>query len=108
LTGVMRDVEDILLYSILTNNIPPIWREFSDLLRQKKVDAIVFTSASNVSSFFEIMGKVSAGNLKLDSLTKVVSIGPFTSKELENKKTKCFEAEEHTVRGALELAMRIA
>ena len=54
------------------------------------------------------MGKVSAGNLKLDSLTKVVSIGPFTSKELENKKTKCFEAEEHTVRGALELAMKIA
>ena len=108
LTGLGMDVDEILLYNVRTSSITPVWREFTDLLRQKKVDAIVFTSASNVSSFFEIMGKVSAGNLKLDSLTKVVSIGPFTSKELENKKTKCFEAEEHTVRGALELAMRIA
>ena len=108
LTDLGMDVDEILLYNVHTSSITPIWREFSDLLRQKKVDAIVFTSASNVSSFFEIMDKVSAGNLRLDSLTKVVSIGPFTSKELENKKTKCFEAEEHTVRGALELAMRIA
>ena len=108
LTGLGMDVDEILLYNVRTSSITPVWREFTDLLRQKKVDAIVFTSASNVSSFFEIMGKVSAGKLQLDSLTKVVSIGPFTSKELENKKTKCFEAEEHTVRGALELAMRIA
>ena len=108
LTGLGIDVDEILLYNVRTSSITPVWREFTDLLRQKKVDAIVFTSASNVSSFFEIMGKVSAGKLQLDSLTKVVSIGPLTSKELENKKTKCFEAEEHTVRGALELAMQIA
>jgi len=108
LTGLGMDVDEILLYNVHTSSITPIWREFTDLLRQKKVDAIVFTSASNVSSFFEIMDKASAGNLRLDSLTKVVSIGPLTSKELENKKTKCFEAEEHTVRGALELAMQIA
>jgi len=108
LTGLRMDVDEILLYNVRTSNISPIWREFADLLRQNKVDAIVFTSASNVSSFFEIMGKVTAGNLQLESITKVVSIGPFTSKELEKKKTKCFEAKEHTVRGALELAMQIA
>ena len=108
LAGLGMDVDEILLYNVRTSNITPVWREFADLLRQKKVDAIVFTSASNVSSFFEIMGKVTTGNLQLESLTKVVSIGPFTSKELEKKKTRCFEAEEHTVRGALELAMHIA
>jgi uroporphyrinogen-III synthase len=107
LTGLGMDVDEILLYEVRTSKIAPVWREFVELLRQKKVDAIVFTSASNVSSFFEIMGKVSAGNLQLETLTKVVSIGPFTSKELEKKKTPCFEAEEHTVRGALELATQI-
>jgi uroporphyrinogen-III synthase len=105
-------VDEILLYTVRTSAITPVWREFAGLLRQKKVDAVIFTSASNVSSFFEIMGTVSAaGNssllLQLDKLTKVVSIGPFTSKELERKQVKCFEAEEHTVMGALKLTEQI-
>jgi uroporphyrinogen-III synthase len=87
--------------------IEPIWKEFSDLLLQKRVDAIIFTSASNVSSFFEIMDKVSTAELHLGSLTKVVSIGPFTSKALRDKGIECFEAEEHTVRGALQIAEQI-
>ncbi|HEV8404913.1 MAG TPA: uroporphyrinogen-III synthase [Nitrososphaera sp.] len=107
LTGLGMDVDEILLYEVRTSKITPVWHEFAELLMQKKVDAIVFTSASNVNSFFEIMGKISAGNLQLESLTKVVSIGPFTSKELEKKKTRCFEAREHTVKGALELATQI-
>jgi uroporphyrinogen-III synthase len=107
LAGLGMQVDEVLLYTVRTSTITPIWREFAGLLRQKNVDAVIFTSASNVGSFFEIMGNVFSGNLQLDSLTKVVSIGPFTSKELDKKRIRCFEAKEHTVRGALELAMQI-
>jgi predicted Fe-Mo cluster-binding NifX family protein len=72
------------------------------------VDAIIFTSASNVNSFFEIMDRVSKDELQLDSITKVVSIGPFTSKVLRDRGIECFEAEEHTVRGALQIAKEAA
>jgi uroporphyrinogen-III synthase len=71
------------------------------------VDAIIFTSASSVESFFELLGKVYADSLQLDILTKVISIGPFTTKELKRRKIRSFEAKEHTVKGAFELATLI-
>ncbi|MCY1153746.1 MAG: hemD [Nitrososphaera sp.] len=101
------DVDEILLYTVRTRAIEPIWKEFCDLLLQKRVDAIIFTSASNVNSFFEIMERVSKDELQLDSITKVVSIGPFTSKVLRGRGIECFEAEEHTVRGALQIANQV-
>jgi uroporphyrinogen-III synthase len=87
--------------------IEPIWKEFSDLLLQRSVDAVIFTSTSNVKSFFEIMDRMSKAELQLDMLTKVVSIGPFTSKALRDRGIECFEAEEHTIRGALQIAKEI-
>jgi uroporphyrinogen-III synthase len=101
------DVDEILLYTVRTRAVEPIWKEFCDLLLQKRVDAIIFTSASNVNSFFEIMDRVSKDELQLDSITKVVSIGPFTSKVLRDRSIECFEAEEHTVRGALQIAKQV-
>jgi uroporphyrinogen-III synthase len=101
------DVDEISLYTVRTKTIEPIWKEFSNLLLQKRVNAVIFTSASNVNSFFEIMDKVSNPELHLGSLTKVVSIGPFTSKALKEKGVECFEAKEHTVTGALETAKQI-
>jgi uroporphyrinogen-III synthase len=107
LTRLGMDVDEILLYSVRTRSVEPIWKEFCDLLLQERVDAIIFTSASNVNSFFEIIGKVSKDELQLDNLTKVVSIGPLTSKALRDRGIGCFEAEEHTVRGALQIAKQI-
>ena len=102
------DVDEIVLYSVRTRRaVEPIWKEFYGLLLQKRVDAVIFTSASNVTSFFEIMGKVSKYELQLNNLTKVVSIGPLTSKTLWEQGIECFEAEEHTVRGALQIAKQI-
>ena len=101
------DVDEILLYTVRTRAVEPIWKEFYDLLLQKRVDAIIFTSASNVNSFFEIMDRVSKDELQLDSITKVISIGPFTSKVLRGRGIECFEAEEHTVRGALQIAKQV-
>lgn len=101
------DVDEILLYTVRTRAVEPIWREFCDLLLQKRLDAIIFTSASNVNAFFEIMDKVSKVELPLDSITKVVSIGPFTSKALRDRGIEYHEADEHTVRGALQIAKQI-
>lgn len=100
-------VDEVLLYTVRTAPVTFAWSEFSDLLVQKKVDAVIFTSASNANSFFEIMEKLVPSDLQLDSLTRMVSIGPFTSKELIEREMKYFEAEEHTVAGALELAKKI-
>jgi uroporphyrinogen-III synthase len=71
------------------------------------VDAVIFTSTSNVNSFFEIMDKVYKDGLQLDNITKVVSIGPFTTKALRDRGIECFEAQEHTVKGALQIAKQI-
>ncbi len=101
------DVDEILLYTVRTRAIEPIWKEFCDLLLKKRVDVVIFTSASNVNSFFEIMEKLSKDGLQLDNVTKVVSIGPFTTKALRDQGIRCFEAEEHTVRGTLQIAEQI-
>jgi uroporphyrinogen-III synthase len=108
LTELGMEVDEVFLYEARTSPITGAWNEFSKLLLQKRIDAVIFTSASNVKSFFEIMGKMSAANIRLDNFTKVVSIGPFTSKELRKRKIRCFEADEHTVRGTIELANQIA
>lgn len=107
LEDVGMQVDEVLLYTVRTAPATFVWSEFSDLLLQKKIDAVIFTSASSVSSFFEIMEKMGISNLQLDGLTKAVSIGPFTSKELNARKIKCFEAEEHTIAGALALTQKI-
>jgi len=101
------EVDEVLLYSVRTKVVEPIWKEFCDLLSQKRVDAIIFTSTSNVNSFFEIMDKLSKDEFKLNSLTKVISIGPFTTKALVDRGITCFEAEEHTVKGAVQIAAQI-
>ncbi len=108
LSRLGMDVDEISLYTVRTKTIEPIWWEFSNLLLQKRVNAVIFTSASNVNSFFEIMDKVSTdAKFQLCGLTKVVSIGPFTSKALKEKGVECFEAKEHTIKGALEIAKQI-
>jgi uroporphyrinogen-III synthase len=99
-------VEELFLYDVktsCTNNI--IWEDFTALLKQKKVDAIIFTSASTVESFFEIMSTLpyNAHSL-LSSVKAIIAIGPATSEELRKRNIRPFEAKEHTIRGTFELA----
>jgi uroporphyrinogen-III synthase len=100
-------VEQVLLYTIKASTPGVEWREFVPLLTKGKVHGIVFTSASSVRAFFEILDKVSKNKERLDRLTKVISIGPFTSRELENRGIEYVEAKEHTVKGTFELARRV-
>jgi len=100
-------VEEVLLYTIRTSHPGEEWQTFVLLLKKRKVDGIIFTSASSVRAFFEIMAKISKNNERLDRLTKVISIGPFTSRELEKRGIEYLESKEHTVKGTFDLARRV-
>jgi uroporphyrinogen-III synthase len=98
-------VDEFFLYDVKTSCTNTMWEDFVALLKQKKVDAIIFTSVSTVQSFFEIMHRVSYDTYSLMSNVKaIIAIGPATSEELRKRNIQAFESEEHTVRGTFELA----
>ncbi len=80
------------------------WNGFRELFSQNKVNGVVFTSASSVRGFFDIMSKDYDTETLLDNLVKisVVSIGPFTSDELKKFNVKNTVAQVHTVTGAFD------
>ncbi len=98
------DVLEIHLYDVCTFRDTTQWNGFRELFSQNKVDGVVFTSASSVRGFFDIMSKDYDIEILLDNLAKlsVVSIGPFTSKELKKFNVKNTVAEVHTVAGAFD------
>ncbi len=98
------NVVEIHLYDVCAFRDTTQWNGFRELFSQNKVDGVVFTSASSVRGFFEIMTKDYAAETLLDNLTKisVVSIGPFTSDELKKFNVKNTVAEVHTVAGAFD------
>ena len=102
------DVLEIHLYDVCAFRDTTQWNGFRELFSKNKVDGVVFTSASSVRGFFEIMSKDYEMDILLDNLEKlsVVSIGPFTSDELKKFKVKNTVAEVHTVAGAFD-AMKI-
>ena len=102
------DVLEIHLYDVCAFRDTVQWNGFRELFSKNKVDGVVFTSASSVRGFFEIMSKDYEMNTLLDNLEKlsVVSIGPFTSDELKKFKVQNTVAEVHTVAGAFD-AMKI-
>ncbi len=98
------DVLEIHLYDVCAFRDTTQWNGFRELFSQNKVDGVVFTSASSVRGFFDIMSKDYETETLLDNLAKlsVVSIGPFTSDELKKFKVKNTVAEVHTVAGAFD------
>ena len=104
LSKIGIDVLEIHLYDVCAFKDTTQWNGFRELFSQNKIDGVVFTSASSVRGFFEIMFKDYTEDLLLDNLTKlsVVSIGPFTSDELKKFKVKNIVAEVHTVAGAFD------
>ena len=98
------DVLEIHLYDVCAFRDTTQWNGFRELFSQNKVDGIVFTSASSVRGFFEIMSKDYENDTLLDNLSKlsVVSIGPFTADELKKFNVKNTVAHVHTVAGAFD------
>ncbi len=98
------DVLEIHLYDVCAFRDTTQWNGFRELISQNKIDGVVFTSASSVRGFFDIMSKDYDKVTLLDNLVKisVVSIGPFTSDELKKFNVKNTVAEVHTVAGAFD------
>lgn len=104
LSGLGMEVDEVFLYKTRTAKVTQEWKEFGGLLAQKKIDAVVFTSASNVRGFFQIMKKM---HKHLPKKIGVISIGPFTSAELAKKGIRCHEAQDHTIKGTIEMAKKL-
>jgi len=98
------DVLEIHLYDVCAFRDTTQWNEFRELFSQGKVDGIVFTSASSVRGFFEIMTKDYEKSKLIEKLekTQVIAIGPFTADELKNFKVKNIVSEVHTVLGSFD------
>jgi len=103
------DVKEIHLYDVRSFSDVSQWKEFSDLFSQNKIDGIVFTSASSVRAFFDILEKNFDEKTMLNNLqkTKIVSIGPFTAEELNKFNVKNSVANVHTISGAFQTIKNI-
>lgn len=74
--------------------------ELIELLKERKVDIITFTSSSTAKNFYEILGESNKG--LLENIT-LASIGPITSKTANDLDMKInIEAEEFTIDGLVE------
>ena len=97
-------VIELYLYDICAFRDTSQWNEFRQLFSQNKVDGIIFTSASSVRAFFEIITKDHEESKLVDMLQKItiVSIGPFTADELKKFNVKNIIANVHTIPGSVE------
>jgi len=104
LNKIGLDVKEIRLYDVCAFRDTSQWNGFRRLFSQGRVDGVVFTSASSVRAFFEIMEKDHSREQLLSGLEriKVVSIGPFTSGELKKFSVQDTVSEVHTVPGAFD------
>ncbi|QLH04338.1 uroporphyrinogen-III synthase [Nitrosopumilus oxyclinae] len=98
------DVVEIHLYDVCAFRDTTQWNGFRELFSQNKVDGVIFTSASSVRGFFEIMLKDYEKSDLIDRLSKLalVCIGPFTSEELKKFDVSYVVSETHTVAGAFD------
>ena len=98
------EVKEVYLYDVKSSSALSYWVEFKELFSQNKVDGIIFTSASSVRAFFDIMlADYDEKTLKQQlGKTTIIAIGPFTSDELKKFEVKPIIADVHTVSGAVE------
>jgi len=101
-------VTELYLYDVCAFRDTSQWNEFRDIFSQDKVDGIIFTSASSVRAFFEIMTKDHDENQLVDMLhkTMVISIGPFTADELKKFNVKNVVADVHTILGSFDVLVK--
>ena len=103
------NVVEIHLYDVCAFRDTTQWNGFRELFSQNKVDGVIFTSASSVRGFFEIMQKDYEKSDLIDHLSQIslVCIGSFTSEELKKFDVSHVVSEIHTVAGAFD-AMKIS
>lgn len=102
-------VKENHLYDVQAFSDHTQWDAFKESFSQNKIDGIVFTSASSVRGFFEIMSDdfTELELLKKLNQTQIVAIGPFTADELKKFNAEPQVANVHTVPGAFEAMKNI-
>ena len=97
-------VKEIHLYDVCSFGDLSQWNEFRELFSKNGVHGVLFTSASSVTAFLEIMSMDYDKKTLLEKLQKlkVVAIGPFTADELKKFGLSPIIAHIHTVSGAFE------
>ena len=101
------NIVELYLYDVCAFRDPTEWNEFRQLFSQNKTDGVIFTSASSVRAFFEIMTN-DFGSEQLVQLlmqTKVIAIGPFTADELKKFNVQNIIANVHTVKGSVDAVL---
>ena len=103
------NVVEVFLYDVCAFSDLTQWNGFRELFSQGKINGIIFTSASSVRGFFEIMLKDYEKSALESNLSKVslVSIGPFTSEELKKFDVSYVVSDIHTVSGAFDTLKNI-
>jgi len=98
------NVVELYLYDVCAFRDPTEWNEFRKMFSDSQIDGIIFTSASSVRAFFEIMtNDYTQENLvQLLANTKVIAIGPFTADELKKFYIQNIIADVHTVKGSVD------
>jgi len=96
---------ELYLYDVCAFRDTSQWNNFRSLFSQNSIDGIIFTSASSVRAFFEIMIKDFEHSKLLENLnkTKVIAIGPFTADELKKFEVNNIIADVHTVAGSVDV-----
>ena len=104
LSKIGIDALEIHLYDVCAFRDITQWNGFRELFSQNKINGVIFTSASSVRGFFEIMLKdYSKEELQLHlSKLSLVSIGTFTSDELKKFDVSYTVSEIHTIAGSLD------
>ena len=102
LNKIGLDVMEIHLYDVCAFQDTSKWNDFRQAFSMDQVNGIVFTSASSVRSFFQIMSKDYTQQDILPRLEKihVVAIGPFTADELKKFNIRNTVSQVHTVLGS--------
>lgn len=73
-------------------------RQVQQLLDQKAIDMVTFTSSSTVNNFAELLGESSLAK-RLDAIA-IAAIGPVTAREVEKRGLRCdVIAPVHTIAG---------
>ena len=104
--GLLAD--DFFLYRPQTADLDDLWIQFSSLLVERKIHALIFTSPSSVASFCNIMRKILPEfAYHCAKIPALVSIGPLTTKELKIEGFSPFEARVHTIAGSFKSAKKI-
>ena len=101
------NVIELYLYDVCAFRNTSEWNEFRELFSQNKIDGVIFTSASSVRAFFEIMANDfdSEQLIHLLMQTKVIAIGPFTADELKKFNIQNIIANVHTVKGSVDAVL---